>query len=157
MKINTSQLTWHDLSARHNADDLVLNWLDDERSLTLRLKQKFDDFAVNVVSQTQAIPHPNECEKIGLKGRAIIREVELLGARQVMVFARSIIPITADTQHLIDIGSAPLGEILFNDASVERGALQITRTHDIWGRRSVFTLGTTQLLVSEFFLPCLYA
>lgn len=157
MKINTSALTWQDLSATDNLPESALKWLDDSQSLTLRLKQKFDDFSVNVLSQTRGKPHTNECEKLGFEGRALIREVELLAAGQVMVFARSIIPITTDTQHLSSIGSAPLGEILFNDANIKRGALQITQIKNIWGRRSIFTIGTTQLLVSEFFLPCLYA
>lgn len=157
MKINTLKLTWSDLSGTQNVTKSALKWLADKQSLTLVLKQKFDDFSVNVVSQTQAMPHPHECEKLKFEKPALIREVELLGSGQVLVFARSIIPITADTQHLADIGSAPLGEILFNDIAVKRGELQITQLGDIWGRRSVFTIGTTPLLVSEFFLPCLYA
>lgn len=73
------------------------------------------------------------------------------------MLARSVIPITNDTKDLLTIGSKPLGEVLFNDTSITRGSLQITHTGSTWGRRSTFTIGTTKLLVSEFFLEKLYA
>ncbi|SFV76353.1 Chorismate--pyruvate lyase [hydrothermal vent metagenome] len=155
--INTQDLTWIDLSDASNVPEAVLVWLDDDQSLTAKLKQKFNDFAVNVLSQTQINPHANESDILNFSGQSVIREVELLGNQQVMVFARSVIPVTDDTVDLLAIGSKPLGEILFNNADVHRGELQITHTGSIWGRRSVFTIGTTKLLVSEFFLECLYA
>ena len=155
--INTQDLTWIDLSDASNVPEAVLVWLDDDQSLTAKLKQKFNDFAVNVLSQTQINPHANESNVLNFSGQSVIREVELLGNQQVMVFARSVIPVTDDTVDLLAIGSKPLGEILFNNADVHRGELQITHTGSIWGRRSVFTIGTTKLLVSEFFLECLYA
>jgi chorismate--pyruvate lyase len=155
--INTQDLTWIDLSDASNVPEAVLVWLDDDQSLTAKLKQKFNDFAVNVLSQTQINPHANENDILNFSGQSVIREVELLGNQQVMVFARSVIPVTDDTVDLLAIGSKPLGEILFNNADVHRGELQITHTGSIWGRRSIFTIGTTKLLVSEFFLECLYA
>ena len=112
---------------------------------------------MNVLLQTQLEPHENETTLLGFKGDSIIREVALLGDDQIMVFARSVIPITNDTKDLLMIGSKPLGEVLFNDSAIIRGPLQITHTGSTWGRRSTFTIGTTKLLVSEFFLECLYA
>lgn len=155
--INTQALIWNDLSNVSHVPQSALDWLIDERSLTAKLKQQFDDFSVNVLSQTQAKPHKNEHHLLDFKGDVIIREVELLGNNQVRVLARSVIPITVDTLNLRAIGSKPLGELLFNDARIKRGQLQITHTGKIWGRRSTFRIGTTQLLVSEFFLECLYA
>ncbi len=155
--INTQDLTWKDLDQAHDVPDAVMYWLDDSRSLTAKLKTKFNDFAVNVVSQTQLKPYQNESEVLGFEGDSIIREVELLGGDQIMVFARSVIPVTNDTEDLLSIGSKPLGEVLFNDPTITRGQLQITHTGSTWGRRSTFTIGTTKLLVSEFFLENLYA
>ncbi len=155
--INTQDLIWQSLDQAHDVPDTVMHWLDDSRSLTTKLKTKFDDFAVNVVSQTQLNPHQNETAVLGFEGDSIIREVELLGSNQVMVFARSVIPVTNDTKDLLNIGSKPLGEVLFNDPTITRGQLQITHTGSTWGRRSTFTIGTTKLLVSEFFLEVLYA
>jgi chorismate lyase len=155
--INMQDLTWESLTNASNVPKSVLGWLDDEQSLTAKLKQQFDDFSVNVLSQIQGAPHSNENEVLNFEGQSVIREVELLGNNQAVVFARSVIPITKDTKDLLSIGSKPLGEVLFNDSSVARGPLQITHTDDIWGRRSTFTIGTTKLLVSEFFLEALYA
>lgn len=155
--INTQDLIWQNLDQAHDVPGAVMHWLDDNRSLTAKLKTKFDDFAVNVVSQTQLKPHQNESDVLGFTGDSVIREVELLGNAQVMVLARSVIPITNDTKDLLTIGSKPLGEVLFNDTSITRGSLQITHTGSTWGRRSTFTIGTTKLLVSEFFLEKLYA
>ncbi len=155
--INTQDLTWENLTNTSNVPESVLGWLDDEQSLTAKLKQKFDDFSVNVLSQMQTTPHNNENEMLDFEGQSVIREVQLLGNHQVVVFARSVIPVTGDTQAILKIGSKPLGEILFNDPDIKRGQLQITHTDSTWGRRSTFTIGTTKLLVSEFFLECLYA
>jgi chorismate--pyruvate lyase len=155
--INTQDLTWESLTNASNIPKPVLSWLDDEQSLTAKLKQQFDDFSVNVLSQIQATPYSNENEVLNFEGQSVIREVELLGNNQAVVFARSVIPITKDTKDLLSIGSKPLGEVLFNDSSISRGSLQITHTGNTWGRRSTFTIGTTKLLVSEFFLETLYA
>ena len=84
--INTQDLTWGNLTNTSNVPKPILNWLDDEQSLTAKLKQKFDDFSVNVLSQTQTIPHNNENEVLDFKGQSIIREVELLGNHQVVIF-----------------------------------------------------------------------
>ncbi|WP_246260755.1 chorismate--pyruvate lyase family protein [Candidatus Ruthia endofausta] len=141
----------------NNIPDQVLTWLDDHQSLTVKLKQKFNRFSINVLSQAESLIHADETGLLDWQGQSIVREVELLGNGQVVVFARSIIPITNDTQNLLKIGSRPLGEVLFNDKNIKRSQLQITHTHDAWGRRSIFTIGSTQVLVSEFFIKNLYA
>ncbi|SMN13255.1 Chorismate--pyruvate lyase [Bathymodiolus heckerae thiotrophic gill symbiont] len=155
--MNTKNLTWENLNAQTAIPEIVKPWLIDDQSLTHKLKQKFGDFNVNVLSQMQTQVYENERILINTQADCIVREVELLGNQQVVVFARSIIPITHDTKDLHTIGSKPLGEILFNDSNIVRGRLQITHTDGIWGRQSTFTVGQTRLLVSEFFLDNLYA
>ncbi len=155
--INTQTLVWTNLTKSAQMPKNVLSWVLDDCSLTAKLRQKFSDFSVNVLSQRQTTAHPNEGNVLDFTGEVVVREVELLGGGQAVVFARSVIPVSADTRGLLLIGCKPLGEILFNDDQIKRGALQITRTGNIWGRRSVFTIGTTKLLVSEFFLEQLYA
>lgn len=154
---NTDDLIWTDFSPASKIPRTVSDWLDDGQSLTAKLKQKFADFRVQVLSQKVKKPDANEQSILNFSGDCMLREVVLLGNKQAVVFARSIIPITDDTQNLLKIGSKPLGEVLFNDANVYRGKLQITRSGNIWGRRSVFTIGASKLLVSEFFLEVLYA
>lgn len=156
MMLKTKNLIWVDL-AKANVPQPALNWLIDEQSLTAKLKQKYPDFAVKVLSQSEQKPHSNEINAIGFDGKTIIREVALLGNKQAVVFARSIIPVSADTKNLRKIGSKPLGEALFNDPDIHRHGLEITHIGDIWGRRSIFISAKTKLLVCEFFLVNLYA
>jgi len=87
----------------------------------------------------------------------VIREVALLGNNKIVVYARSIIPLTSDTKDILNIGSKPLGEVLFNDTHIKRDSMQITQSDQIWGRRSAFTIGNSKILVSEFFMEDLYA
>ncbi len=154
--INTKNLLWQELGVVNNIDKNILSWLDDDKSLTAKLKQKFKSFAVEILTQEIQKPHKNELEVVDFSGDCVIREVQLLGDNQIVVFARSVIPITSDTEDLLKIGSKPLGEVLFNDKSIKRGDLQVTNSKSTWGRRSAFTIGTTKLLVSEFFLENLY-
>ncbi len=149
---NTKNLIWTNLNQIKNIPDHILTWLDDYQSLTAKLKQKFNRFSINILSQKESIPHADEIELLNWHNQFVVREVELLGNDQVIVFARSIIPITNNTQSLLKIGSHPLGEMLFNDINIKRSQLQITHTHGTWGRRSIFTIDSTQVLVSEFFI-----
>ena len=87
----------------------------------------------------------------------IVREVELIGYGQPVVFARSVIPKNTDTDNILTIGSKPLGEILFNDPTIARGQLEVGSYNNTWARRSTFTIAETKLLVSEIFLEELYA
>jgi chorismate--pyruvate lyase len=155
--IDTRNLVWQDLTLTQKAPATVQFWLDDNASLTAKLKQQFSDFSVHVLSQKKVIPYAHEIEVLNTHQAYAIREVELLGNDRVMVFARSVIPITNDTQEILNIGSKPLGEFLFNDPSIKRGPMQITQIDNVWGRRSTFTIGETKLLVSEFFMEELYA
>lgn len=155
--IDTRNLVWQDLPLVQKAPVAVQLWLDDNASLTAKLKQQFSDFSVHVLSQQELTPHAHEIKVINAHQAYTIREVELLGNGKVMVFARSVIPLTDDTQEILNIGSKPLGEVLFNDPSIKRGLMQITHIDNIWGRRSTFTIGETKLLVSEFFMEELYA
>ncbi|CAC9579661.1 Chorismate--pyruvate lyase (EC 4.1.3.40) [uncultured Gammaproteobacteria bacterium] len=155
--IDTKDLTWNALKNTNNVPKLALTWLDDSKSLTEKLKKKFENFSVNVLSQIKTAPHDNEISMLDFDGDCVVREVALLNAESVMVFARSVIPITNDTKDLLNIGSKPLGEILFNNPTIKRGPLQITHTGSTWGRRSVFNIGSSKLLVSEFFMEELYA
>ncbi len=155
--INTKNLIWQDINQTSGVPSNITAWLNDDKSLTSKLKQKFADFSVKVLSQQQGYPHADETSVLNNKDKCVIREVALLGGGNVVVFARSIIPITPATQKILNIGSKPLGEILFNDNNINRETIQITHTNNIWGRRSIFSIDNTQLLVCEFFMEELYA
>ncbi|MDX1656372.1 MAG: chorismate lyase, partial [Candidatus Competibacteraceae bacterium] len=74
-------------------------------------------------------------------------------------------------RRLTRLGNRSLGEVLFSDPTVTRGAVEVARVgpaswlhqrawpgprHDLrplWGRRSLFWLAGRPLLVCELFLP----
>ena len=155
--IEIQDLHWRALENQEALPEQVANWLIDTQSLTAKLKDKYADFQVRVINQSEQAPDSNERSSLPNIDNTIVREVALIGGGQTVVFARSVIPITSDTQAILQIGAKPLGETLFNDPSIVRGALEVTQSGDIWGRRSTFTLGQTPILVSEFFLEALYA
>jgi chorismate--pyruvate lyase len=140
-------------------------WLQDKGSLTQRLIHASDGhFSVRVISNRWGIPSQSEAEALMLKPRqrAIIREVELLCHNQVWVCARSIIPhstLTGRLRQFKNIGTKPLGALLFKHPNMIRGALEVTSLQQInshqrhWARRSVFYLDGKGILVTEVFMP----
>jgi len=156
---NPNKFQWRLFSANENIPEHVLAWLLDNKSLTSKLRNKYSDFCVNIISQEENKPY--ECELNLLNSNKIqtfiVREVELIGFGQPVVFARSVIPKNTDTDNILAIGSKPLGEILFNDPKIVRGHLEVGSFNNTWARRSTFTIADTKLLVSEIFLEELYA
>lgn len=107
---------------------------------------------------------------------ALIREVELLVDGVAWVFARTVIPASSlkgPAKRLAMLGTKPLGEVLFADPSTHRVVMEIAslrprhnlykkaignlprQPEQLWGRRTLFELSGTQLLVNELFLPTL--
>jgi chorismate--pyruvate lyase len=140
-------------------------WLQDKGSLTQRLiHASGGHFSVRVVSNRWGIPSQSEAEALMLKPRqkAIIREVELLCHNQVWVCARSIIPhstLRGRLRQFKNIGTKPLGALLFKHPNMIRGALEVTSLQQVnshqqhWARRSVFYLDGKGILVTEVFMP----
>lgn len=145
------------------------NWLLDSGSLTARLKTlSHGDFRVEVVAQGWGFANLSEARALNIdpRLRVLVREVRLIGCGQAWVHARSLIPATTLTgrhRKLAHLGSRPLGEVLFKDRSMQRGAIETAQvpmatTEEVagartWARRSVFRLDQKPLLVSEVFLP----
>ena len=153
------------------------HWMCHAGSLTRKLKSYCQhSFHVKIRAQGWGFPSFSERRSLGLAPRqfAIIREVELHCDGLPWVYARSIIPPTlmaGPGKPLNGLGSRPLGEVLFQDPNVSRGAFEhalIAPAHSVyqqavqavakppkrlWGRRSVFTLAGNPLLVAEIFLP----
>ncbi len=155
---NPDKFQWRPFSVSGDIPEHVIAWLLDGRSLSAKLRNKYVDFRVNVLSQQENNPYQCELEliDIDIKHTTIVREVELIGGNRPVVFARSVIPKTPDTEKILAIGSKPLGEILFDDQSIKRGQLEVGEYHHTWARRSTFTITNTKLLVSEIFLEHLY-
>lgn len=157
------------------------NWLADQGSLTARLKLACTGFSVRVVRSGLCRPNADESTPLCLHRRdqAYVREVvlrcEIDHACGEVVFAHSVVPIPSlrgAWAPVTRLGTRPLGEALFTNPRVVRGALQyrrITPRHPLmrqakkagladgmkrlWARRSVFSLRGHPLMVTEVFLP----
>lgn len=141
-------------------------WLTDRGSLTQHLMNASQGhFSVEVIAQGWGRPNRSEAQILGMPPRqlALIREVHLLGNQEPWVYARSIIPATTLTgreRQLHHVGNRSLGSVLFNDRTMRRGPLEVSRfditsEQTLWARRSQFYLSGKPLLVCEVFLPAL--
>lgn len=155
------------------------SWLLDPDSLTARLKTHCHQFRVELLGQKiercqayEAVPAISAGEEV------LVREVLLYCDDKPQVFARSLLPmssLTGSEQALAHLGTQSLGQVLFNNPSLERKTievatfdltssvgqlarnLQLTMTHTLWGRRSIFMLANKPLMVAEVFLPGAFA
>ncbi len=152
------------------------SWICERNSLTRRLKRSCQGrFQIRLEGQAWGRPMTDEARVLGLRpgACALIRQVYLLCEGRPRVYARTVIPsctLRAE-RRLASLGSRPLGDLLFGDASISRVHLQAapipaqdplfrlaTRKRPLnagalWGRRSIFKLRGKPLLVVEIFLP----
>ena len=152
-------------------------WLLDRSSLTARVLRACKGvFQVELLGQWRGRPLPGEARFLGIPvGRhALIREVRLCCDGQRWVYARSVIPLATlhgPGRKLGNLGTRPLGAVLFANPRVRRTAVELARVQaghlihrhalldladslaPIWGRRSLFRIAEAPLLVSEWFLP----
>ena len=152
-------------------------WLTDTGSLTRSLQAQADQgFSVKLLGESWVLPLPDEARLLGIASDALVyqREVQLLNGADADVYARTVIPrATFDglSEHFMNLGTKPLGELLFTDPSVRRGDIQVAciiaaqalyklalqnemaLPTMLWGRRSPFYVADEILLVNEIFLP----
>ena len=156
----------------------MLPWLYDPGSLTARIRCACGSrrFRVRVLRQGWGRPLYSEARVLGSRPGeiAIVREVELHCDDAPWVFARTLIPASSlrgSARRLAHLGERPLGEVLFSDPRMQRGAVEMARLSarhrlfqsavaglsqrpgEIWGRRTLFHMGRHPLLVNELFLP----
>lgn len=159
-------------------------WLFDASSLTAKLKSLSSQFRVEVLFQQNIPCQHHELEFLNLQptDTPIVREVLLWCDQVPWVYARSIIPLHAlnkEHQALAQMGTNPLGEVLFTDPHIQPGRIQVAdfSTHPqavaynqryaaqtldltpplLWGRRRLFHLPDGDISVAEVFLsqaPC---
>ena len=161
-------------------DPVVISWLNDQGSLTKRLMDYCPGkFSVRVLSQQWIKPQAEEARLLAVPRhqQALLRQVQLLCNDTVCVYARSIIPLATlkgKHQRLKRLANKPLGGYLFAQPNLKRSNQHIARIirkdplfeialpnaeqncNQLWGRRSLFSMGKKSLLVSEFFLPALF-
>lgn len=155
-----------------------LNWLLEPNSLTQRMKNTFNaPFSVSVEGEQWASPFlaDAECLNQSADCPALIREVLLKVDGQAYVFARTTLPknVADELQELTRLGNKPLGEVIFSYPDLRRTRLDLTTVGvaqlskamqaklvgqtSIWGRRNTYQINKQTFIVSEFFLPVLYA
>jgi len=163
-------------------------WLLDEGSLTARLKTHCEKFQVKVIGEKHQLCSAEEaCDLIKVGEPILVREVILFCDNVPQVFARSLLPLaslTGKEQALASLGDQPLGQVLFNNASLRRKRLEVSSFNcdssvatlaknlfndshtqystelfmeKLWGRRSIFMLENKPLMVAEVFLPGAFA
>jgi chorismate--pyruvate lyase len=151
-------------------------WLHDHGSLTQRIQQRCDVFAVWQMCNGLARVAQDESALLGVAPRrfAYTREVFLYADHQPVVFAHSTCAaqsIRGAWRAVAGLGNRPLGALLFAHPLVQRLPLhyQALRTSHplyrqattvlshspakLWARRSLFYLHNAPLLVTEVFLP----
>jgi chorismate--pyruvate lyase len=143
--------------------------------LTARLRKAAGaGFGVRLLRQSWVRPFADESALLELppRQRALVREVVLHCRGKPLVLARTVIPPhTLRGVHcgLAHLGDRPLGELLFAYRGLQRQHSEVARAvkadwrHSIasdftiespvWGRRSLYRVGSVSLSVGEFFLP----
>lgn len=161
---------WHSAkNSDHLPDHPLADWLIDEGSLTRRLRDAGEgDFRVELLGQGRRPARFDEAAALKLsEGKELwVREVLLHTAGAPRIFARSVAPLAsleASSLNLTELGNRSLGELLFTDAQIRRGPIEVSRypaawlppavrSEGCWARRSRFADGRLQLLVCEVFL-----
>lgn len=151
-------------------------WLIDRGSLTRRIQMHCPAFSVRALHLELGKAGRDEAASVGLPPDelALLREVHLYCGETPVVFAHSVIPrggLNGPWQGLGKLGNKPLGAALFGNPVVQRAPLQfkkLNQRHELyrrasqnltncpthlWARRSVFSLGSFPILVTEVFLP----
>lgn len=151
-------------------------WLRDEGSLTRRIQQRCDAFAVRPMRSGLARVACDEAALLGLPSDryAFSREVFLCADGKPVVFAHSSCArehLRGTWKSMRGLGNRSLGTLLFAHPLVKRRALHykalqfhhplyrsaVALLGDVprrlWARRSLFYLHEAPLLVTEVFLP----
>lgn len=169
---------WH-TKAPDSLSPQLSDWLFDANSLTARLKRRCGTFTVNVLGQHVEPCSAAEATPEIIAGQAVlVREVLLYCDEQPQIFARSLLPLnslTGEQEKLANLGEQPLGQVLFNNPSLQRQQFEIAHfdsnssvavlcqylnlpcNQRLWGRRSLFSIESKPVLVAEVFLPNAYA
>ncbi|MDT8363645.1 MAG: chorismate lyase [Nitrosomonas sp.] len=176
MKADPSS-AWHPVPVCAPAE--IRWWLQHRESLTRLIQMRCRLFRVEPVFQALATSCVDELTTMNLRRleQAIVREVYLYSDNMPVVFAHSVVKkehLQAAWRGLSRLGNQSLGSMLFGNPLIHRTAFSFKklrsghplyerackkladRPADLWARRSLFTLRTQPILVTEVFLPMIY-
>ena len=168
---------WHGHVNALAAPAALRPWLTEGGSLTARLVAHSDAFRVQRLHQRSALCLADEALSIGMgrPGRVLEREVLLRCDGAPVVFAHTVVPLSAtatDWPLFNALGERSLGSTLFYDPLVLRGDLEFARIRAghplmeraraalggpvgsvLYARRCLYRRHRGTLLVTELFLP----
>lgn len=163
---------WFNAGAQLSPCPRLNDWLLNTGSLTERLQSQCRQFSVQLLGQSLLPIDPEESRYISDSAQSLmVREVILSGESRPWVFARTLMPAAFEDEgmrQLENLGSKPLGQVIFNDSRFQRQpfeiiklpvanpiveALGLVANFTLWGRRSVFHYKQHKLMVAEIFLP----
>ena len=151
-------------------------WLSLQTSMTKRMQDNCKVVNVSVVHNQLELVYPDEVTKLGIDPQCPcwVREVIMSCNDNPWLYGRTIIPecsLEGRVKELTQIGSIPLGRLLFSDPKTQRDAFEFAHicpdelyhkrmqnfarhvTQKLWARRSVFSYDKKPLLLTELFLP----
>ncbi len=174
MSLRTTDRFWNGTTL--GCDEVLRPWLHDHGSLTQRIRQRCQQFAVQPIRSGLARIAYDEAALLGIPSHrlAYSREVFLYADGQPVVFAHSACApkhLRGAWSSISGLGNRSLGSLLFTHPLVMRQPLhyKALRPHHplhrntcalsdempdrLWARRSLFYLHDAPLLVTEVFLP----
>lgn len=157
-------------------DERLQTCLFQTGSLTRYLQEQCKgDFQVELESEAWHLPMHDEAAllELGKSEDTFIRESWLKSDNIKLVYARTVIPretLLGKAKVLTNLGTKPLGEILFADETTYRSDIRYAKIPDdcdlyelitdntdnnegVWGRQSLFYIQNKPLLITEVFLP----
>ncbi|WP_319558286.1 chorismate--pyruvate lyase family protein [Thiomicrorhabdus sp.] len=165
------------LIARVAPTQKIRSWLSTPTSLTARMRSLCPDLEVEILSERYEVPLLSEAAKLLMERNeeAWVRCVLLKCGQNNWVYARTVIPrldALNPWHELQQLGTQPLGEILFELPNLERSPFEFSKDSlSYWprlseklanpklhnkpgfARRSVFVRQNAPLLLTEVFLP----
>jgi chorismate lyase len=174
------KLNWQDKeTALLNIGDKQAHaFLFQEGSLTRFIQQCCEGtFNIELIAESWSQPMLDETQLLSLPNSEItfIRESRLKCDKQTLVYARTVIPertLSGKNKKLTELGTTPLGDILFNDEATYRTDMRYAlipvdcelhneatkdsiTSSELWGRQSLIYTEKQPLLITEIFLPAI--
>jgi chorismate lyase len=154
------QALWHRHVNAVDAPPPLRHWLTGRGSLTAKLMGRSAAFRVQRLHQRSGLCLADEAAAIGMArpGRVWEREVLLKCDERALVFAHTVVPLSAtaaDWPLFSALGERSLGATLFGDPQVRRGPLHYARlrsAHPLT-RRARAALAACELAASELADP----
>jgi chorismate--pyruvate lyase len=153
------------------------SWLNEQKSLTQRLRTTWANVCVTVLLENKQPPFIIESQYLRTPRHHyhLVREVMLHSNNKPLILARTIIPpmsFKIAQGALTRLKTKPLGEVLFSTKRLKRQLIGITHiepslwsTHvqkqclidrPVLGRCTCYYLENKPIMVNEFFLPALF-